>query len=101
MTWADKWAYMEDLAGQSEKAANSGEQRQVLKITKLVSGKYYGATDTPIVDRQERLLTTKTEQGAKWAEHFSEILNRPPITIEAKVQDPDTDLDISTALPEK
>ena len=28
MTWADKWAYMEDLAGEAEEAANSGEQRQ-------------------------------------------------------------------------
>ena len=101
MTRADKWAYMEDLAGQAEEAENSGEQRQVLKVTKLISGKYCGATDTPIVDKQERLLTTETEQGAKWAEHFSEILNRPPITIEAKVQDPDTDLDVSTATPEK
>ena len=88
-------------AGQAEEAANSGEQRQVLKITKLVSGKYCGATDTPIVDRQERLLTTEAEQGAKWAEHFSEILNRPPTTIEANVQDPDTDLDVSTETPEK
>ena len=101
MTWADKWAYMEDLAGQAEEAENSGEQRQVLKVTKLISGKYCGATDTPIVDKQERLLTTETEQGAKWAEHFSEILNRPPTTIEAKVQDPDADLDVTTATSEK
>ena len=53
------------------------------------------------MDKRERLLTTEAEQGAKWAEHFSEILNRPPTTIEAKVQDPDTDLDVSTATPEK
>ena len=72
-----------------------------LKITKLVSGKYCGATDTPIVDKQKRLLTTEAEQGAKWAEHFSEILNRPPTAIEAKVQDPDIDLDVSNATPEK
>ena len=32
---------------------------------------------------------------------FSEDLNRPPPTIEAEVQDPDTDLDVSTAPPEK
>ena len=38
---------------------------------------------------------------SKWTEHFSEVLNRPPPTIEAKVQDPDTDLDVSTAPPEK
>ena len=32
---------------------------------------------------------------------MSEILNRPPPTIEAKVQDPDIDLDVNTASPEK
>ena len=75
MTRADKWAYMEDLAGQAEEAANSGEQRQVLKVTKLISGKYCGANDMPIVDKQGRLLSTKTEQEERWAEHFSEVLN--------------------------
>ena len=71
------------------------------KITKLVSGKYCGATDTPIVDKQGRLLTTKAERKARWAEHFNEVLNRPSLIIEEEVQDPDTDPDVSTALPEK
>ena len=53
------------------------------------------------MDKQVRLLTMKAEQEARWAGHFSEVLNRPPPKIEAEVQDPDTDLDISTALPEK
>ena len=38
---------------------------------------------------------------ASWADHFSDVENRPPPTIEAEVQDPDTDLDMSTPLPEK
>ena len=101
MTRADKRAYMEDLAGQAEKAANRGEQGQVYKITKLVSGKYRAATNTPIADKQGRLLTMEAEKEARWTEHFSEVLNRPPPTIEAEVQDRDTDLDISTAPPEK
>ena len=60
-----------------------------------------GATDKLIVDKQGRLLATEAEQEARRAEYFSEVLNRPPSTIEAEVQDPDTDLDVSTALPEK
>ena len=32
---------------------------------------------------------------------FQRSLNRPPWTIEEEVQDPDTDLDVSTAPPEK
>jgi len=43
---------MEELANQAEEAANRGEQGQVYKITKIVSGKYRGATDAPIVDKQ-------------------------------------------------
>ena len=101
MTRADKRAHMEDLASQAEEAASRGKQGQVCKIAKLVSGKYRGATDTPIVDKQGRLLTTVAEQEARWAEHFSEILNRPPPTIDAEIQDPDIDLDVNTASPEK
>ena len=97
----DKRAYMEDLANQVEEAASRGEQGQVCKVTKLVNGKYRGATDAPIVNKQGRLLTTEAEQEARWVEHFSKVLNRPPPPIEAEVQEPNTDLDISTAPPEK
>ena len=91
MTGADKWAYMyiEEVV----------EQGQVYKVTKLVSGKYSLATDKPIVDKQGRLLTMETEQQTRWAEHFNKVLNRPPSTIEPEVQDPDTDLGVTTAPP--
>ena len=64
-TKAFKRAYMEDLASQAEEAANRGEQGQVYKITKLVSGYYHGATNTPIVDKPGRLLATEAEQEAR------------------------------------
>ena len=99
MTRVDEKAYIEDLASQAEEAAHRGEQGQVYKITKLVSGRYCRATDTPIVDRQGRLLTTEAEKEARWVEHFSEVLNRPPPTTEAEEQY--TDLDVSTAPPAK
>jgi len=68
----------------------TGNNKNVYKITKLLSGKYRRATDAPIVDKQGRLLTTEAEQGARWVEHFSEVLNKPPPTIEAEVQDRST-----------
>ena len=61
---------MENLASQAEEATNRGEQGEVYKITKLISGKYCGATEMPIMDKQGRLLTMKAEQQARWAEHF-------------------------------
>ena len=71
------------------------------KITKFVSSKYRGATDMPTVDKQGRLLATEKEKEARWAENFNEVLNRSPPKIGAKVQDPDTDLDVRTAPPDK
>jgi len=46
-------------------------------------------------------VTTVAVQEARWVEYFSEVLNRPPPTIEAKVQAPDTYLDVITAQSEK
>ena len=97
LTRTDKQANMEDLVSQAKEAANRGEQGQVYKITKIISIKYRRATNMPTVHKQGRPLTTEPEQEARWAEH----LNRPAPTIETEGQDPDTDLDISTALPQK
>ena len=36
-----------------------------------------GDTDTPIVDKQGKLLSKEAEQEARWAQYFSEFLNRP------------------------
>ena len=46
-----------------------------------------------------KLLTTEAEQDARWTEHFSKILNRPPPLVEASIQEAETDLDISTGPP--
>ena len=46
-----------------------------------------------------KLQTTEAEQDARWTEHFSEILNRPPPLVEASIQEAETDLDISTGPP--
>ena len=59
-----------------------------------MSGKYLRATDTPILNKQQRL-------EARWAEYFSDVLNRTQSKIEAEEQDSDTDLDVSAAPPEK
>ena len=100
-TRADRRAFVDDLASQAEEAAGRGEQGKVYKITKIVAGKYRGTSNAPITDKQGRLLTTEAEQEARWTEHFREVLNRPPPTAEADIQDAEVDLDIDTAPPEK
>ena len=71
------------------------------KITKVVSSKCWGTIDRPIMDNQGRLLTTEAEQEARWAEHFSEVLNTSPPPLEADMQDPEKDVDLNTTPPEK
>ena len=56
------------------------------------------------MDKEERPLTTEAEQETGWAvraEHISKVLTRPPALIVAEGQDPDTDLHVRTAPPEK
>ena len=98
---ADKRALMDDLASQTEDAASKGEQGKVYKIIKVVCGKYRGTTDAPVTDKQGRLLTSEAEIDARWAEHFSQVLNRPPPTAEADIQEIEHDLDVTTAPPEQ
>ena len=98
---ADKRGYLEDLASQAEEAARKGEQGKVYTITKIVSGKHRRTTETPIVDRKGQLLTTESQQEARWAEHFQEVLNRPPPTTEPDVQHAENDLDIGIEPPAK
>lgn len=70
------------------------------KITKVNCGKYCGTKDIPITDKKRRLLTSEKEIDARWAEYFSEVLNRPPPTSKADIQEAEHDLDINTAPPE-
>ena len=96
---AEKRAYIDELASQAQNASNRGEQEKVYNITKLVCGKY---GDRKVAhDLQSKLLTTEREQEARWAEHFKDVPNRPPPTVEADIQEAETDLDVNTDLPNK
>ena len=101
MARENKRYYINSLADQAEEAANKGEQGKVYKITRIVCGRYHRSIDTPITDKQGRTLTSEAEVKARWAEHFSEVLNRPPPTAKAEIQEPETVLDVNTAPPEE
>ena len=73
MTRADKRVYMEDLASQADEAANRGEQGQVYKITKLISGKHHMTTGTLIVDKQ---LRKATHHGSKAGRKMGRAFHR-------------------------
>lgn len=94
MARADKRAYMEDLAKQTEEAADQGEQGQIYKITREICGKYGNNNDVHIKDKNGRLLTTEDEEKARWAEHFKEVLYRPTPDDEAIVIEAFQDLEL-------
>ena len=70
MTREDKQAYMGDQPSQAEEAANREEQGEVYKITKLVSGKYRGATDTPLWINRKGYTHHRTRAGGKMGRAF-------------------------------
>ncbi|KAI4896154.1 hypothetical protein NFI96_009623 [Prochilodus magdalenae] len=97
----DKRAYLNNLASEAEEAARKGEQGKLYKITKTISGKFHSNNNAPVKDKEGKLLTTEREQEVRWAEHFREVLNRPPPSEEADIQEAIEDLDVNIAPPEK
>lgn len=59
-----------------QKTQLTKESKEVYKISKIVCGKYRGATEEPVKDKQRQLLTSEAKIDARWGEHFSEVLNR-------------------------
>ncbi|XP_033106314.1 uncharacterized protein LOC117108409 [Anneissia japonica] len=96
---ANQRAFIDNLANQAEESAKKGEQGKVFQLTKLISGKYRGNASAPIEDIQGKLLTTEAEPDVRWAEHFNEILNRPPPTTQADIQEAEADLEINLEPP--
>ena len=98
---ANKREAMDQLATEAEEAAARGEQGRLYKITKRVCGKFKGNVGGPIKDKQGNLLTAEKEQEERWAEHFREVLNRPPPEETADIPEAQEDLDIDTEPPTK
>ena len=96
----DKRKYMDILAENAEEAAGKMQQANLYKITRQICGKFNSSSDVPIKDKDGRILTSEKDQEKRWTEHFKEILNRPPPENEPTIEDPETELDISTDPPE-
>ncbi|CAC5359838.1 unnamed protein product [Mytilus coruscus] len=96
---ADKRRFMDNLADQAEEAANKREQGNLYKITKIICGRGKSSPNIPVKDKQGDLLTSENEQEKRWAEHFSEILNRPSPKELPTIPEPNIELEISIEPP--
>lgn len=94
----DKRHYYDELAREGEEAAVKGNLRQLYENTKRLNNKWR-CSPGPIKDSTGKLLTSKNDQVARWAEYFKLLLNQPPPAEKAYVLPADTDLDISCELP--
>ena len=101
LTRRDKRKYLEDMATQAEEAAHEGDPATLYNITKQVCGQFRKNLDTPIKDKDGKLLISDETQDARWAEYFSEILNRPPPETEPDIPVAVGDLEIEISPPSK
>ena len=70
-----KKEYFEAKAKEAEETAKKGQQGEIIKITKELSGKYNSGSSI-IKDKNGNKMTLDEKQLEKWAEHFSEVLIR-------------------------
>ena len=75
----DKKDCIDDLARQAETTAGQGNLRDLYLVTKKLTGKFQ-QTDNPVKSKYGNPLKTTKEQLERWAEHYRELLNRPPLT---------------------
>ncbi|XP_078382358.1 uncharacterized protein LOC144665054 [Oculina patagonica] len=73
----DKKEFFNALATEAETAAGQRNMNWLYEITRTMSGKKSKQT-RPVKNKEGRTISTEPEQRARWAEHFHDILNRPP-----------------------
>ena len=74
----DKRAFVDKLAISAEEASQMGDVRTLYNITKKLAGDYGRCGEQPVKDKNGQVISDFNERKMRWAEHFSEILNRPP-----------------------
>ena len=70
--------------------------KELYETTRKLSGKRR-KNDIPVTDKNGRTLTRQEDQLNRWAEHFEELLNRPPPTKPADIPPAFYPLSISTS----
>ena len=68
---------LSDLATEAENAVGQRNMKKFYEITRTVSGKRSKLTRA-VKNKDGRTISTDSEQRVRWAEHFHDILNRPP-----------------------
>ena len=70
--------FVDQMAKCAQEAAQHGDMRTLYDIAKNLAGDYGKGGERPVKDKNGKTLSSPEEQKTRWAEHFNEILNRPP-----------------------
>ena len=99
-TRADKRSFIHDLTEEAETAAGRRDMKRLYEITRTLSGKNK-APLRPVKDKNGVTITDEAKERARWAEHFQEILNRPPHQVPPDILPAGNQLEVNTNPPTK
>ena len=97
----DKRDFNDALATEAEEAAGKRDLSTLYKVTKTLSGKNFSNSNKPVKDQLGNSITKEHEQRERWAEHFKELLNRPPPEITPDIPPADTPLNVNLNPPSR
>ena len=100
-TKKDKRDYQEGLATEAEEAAEKRDLSTLYKLTKTLSGKLNNTNNKPVKDANGNLISKEQEQRQRWADHFRELLNRPPPTTTPEIPPAEDILNVKLDPPSK
>lgn len=84
---AGKRKFLNDLAEQAQRAADSNNMRETYRLARRISGRRPDA-DKPLQSADGSLLTTDLEQSERWSAYFEDLLNKPPVTVAQSPTEP-------------
>ena len=99
-TRADKMSFIHDLTEEAETAAGRRDMKRLYEITRTLSGKDM-APSRPVKDKNGETITDEAKERARWAEHFQEILNRPPPQVPPDIPPAGNQLEVNANPPTK
>ena len=96
----DKRKFVEDLTEEAETAAGKRDMKRLYEITRELSGKR-NKPMCPVKDKNGDIVTGENKERKRWAEHFEEILNRPPPPAPPDIPPATKPLEVNTGPPTK
>ena len=96
----DTQNFVDSLAKQAEEAASKGDMKGLYSITRTLAGAKK-IPDRPVRAKSVELLTDQEKQRKRWADHFRELLNRPPPSEILDIAPADTLLEVDESRPSK